>query len=145
MLDGDPRDGQFPEESPRWKSERRADREREAKRTKMDHARFPYPLVAVPSNGLVMDKRGTDQTGVDDQASVAGCSDLVDALLSDAGSVTGERLANPNGPYDGQKGACLKPDLYLKCEFGGIYERTIKNGPALSAHLTRFDGLPLPS
>lgn len=86
-----------------------------------------------------------DQTGVDDRASVAARSALADVLPSGAGSVTGKMLASPNGPYDGQKGACLKPDLYLKCEFGGIYERTIKNGPALSAHLTRFDGPPLPS
>jgi hypothetical protein len=121
VLDGDPRDRQFPEESPKWKIGCRADREREAKRASVDRARYQQLWVVVPSNEPVKDKRGRDQTGVDDRASAAVCSALADALPSDADSVTGEMLARANGPYDEQKGACLKPDLYLKCEFGGIY------------------------
>lgn len=95
VLDGDPRDRQFPEGSPRLKSERRADQEREAKMTNVDRARFPHLWVVVPSHAPVMDKRGTDQTGVDDRASVAACSVLVDVLPSDADSVTGNPLASP--------------------------------------------------
>lgn len=91
VLDGGPRDRQLREESPRWKSGRRADREREAKWTKADRARFRHLWAGVVRlNGLAANRRGRGQTGADDQASAAGCSALVDVLPSDAGSVGGE-------------------------------------------------------
>lgn len=94
-LDEDPMDRQFREESPRWKGGSHAGREREAKTAKADRARFLHLWAVAPPNGLVMNKRGTDQTGEDDQASVVGYSALADALPSDAGSITGKKLASP--------------------------------------------------
>jgi len=90
-----------------------------------------------------MDRRGTDQIAADDLASAVQRSALADVSPSAADSVAEKMLASSTDHMTGQKGACLKPDLNSKCEFGGIYERTIKNGPALCAHLTRFDGPPL--
>ena len=88
-----------------------------------------------------MGTRETDQTVADDRASVVRHSVLEDVSHSDAESVRGKKVSMNH--ITRQKSARLKPDLNSTCEFGGIYERTIINRPALSARLARFDDPPL--
>lgn len=69
VLDGRPRDRQFPEENPRWKNvgKRQIDQEWQAGAANGDHARFPR--LWVPSNEQIAGTRETDQTVADDRAS----------------------------------------------------------------------------
>lgn len=86
-------------------NECQASQEWEAKMANEDRARSPRLWVVVPLNGLVLDKRGMDQIGGDDRASVVRHSALADVSPSDAGSVTRKELASRNEPYDGTKKA----------------------------------------
>ena len=86
----DPKDRQVREKR-RWrKNGGQVELELEAKMTNEDRARFPHLLVAFPSNEPAMDKKGRDQTGVDDQASGVRRCALADVLPSDADSVAGK-------------------------------------------------------
>lgn len=82
-------DRQFREESPRRKdaSKDQVDLGWEAKTANEDRARSPRLWVVVPSSEQATDKRGRDQTGAGDRASVVQRSALVDVLPSDADSV----------------------------------------------------------
>ena len=145
VLDGHPGDRQFQEESPRRKdaSKCQVGQEWQVGTANGGRVRFPRLWAVVRLNEQIMDTRGTGQIAADDQASAGEHFALADVLPSAADSVPEKVLASPGRPYDGQKGACLKPDLTSKCEFGVFTRKTIKNGPALFAHLTRFDDPPL--
>ena len=118
VLEVDPlKDQQFPGKSPGWKIVRQAEEEREAKMANEGRARSPQLHAVFPLDELVMDKKGRGQTGEDGRAPVVLCSDFENVFPSGAGSVPGRVLASAEGPYYGQKGVYLKPDLNSKCEF----------------------------
>ena len=118
FLDGRLRGRQFREESPRRKdaSKDQVGLGWEAKTANEDRARSPRLWVVVPPNEQAADKRGRDQTGAGDRASVVQHSALVAVSPSDADSVAKNKKSVDH--MTRQKGACLKPDLNSKCEFG---------------------------
>ena len=126
VLNGGPRDRQLPEGTPRWNDESKGqvDQEWQGEMANEDRARFPRLWVVVPLNEQVLDMRGMDRTVADDRVSEVRHSDLADVLPSDADSVTRKKSQEDVMDHmTGRKGACLKPDLNSKCEFGGVYER----------------------